>query len=465
MQPAPVEHHRFQSADPDEVSAFISQIYADNRFAAHRASAREISIAGQAWNGISICDVDYDIPFRFDSELARPNYLILSCTRGGARYSRERLATDCAPGDVIPISSTGNSTCIAHDEGLAHLSVHVDAGQLNRFAAQWLGEPLDAPILFDLKPLRADVAVQWNLAAGCLRQMLLMAPVPEAAAQGIVEHMMKTLLEGQPHEHRLRFTNPHPADETLARSAIDLIRADPLRWKSITTLAHALGCATGMLEHAIRRHAGRTSAELLVEARLDRLHRALLSTGGAQGFVETLREHGFAISNRFLLAYERRFGEAPSSTWRRNPNRPLDATRVDAGTRDLCEASIDRYIDANLSRSISVGDLARLVGQRIRHDRGLQGRLLAHAEAIPDRAAAGARAGHAARRLGDHPRDRDGLRLRHPEPPDRDHAHAFRRDAGPDPQARHRGMIEGGNTAFDLARKTKRKSRKNILVH
>ncbi|WP_186019366.1 AraC family transcriptional regulator [Burkholderia gladioli] len=362
MQPAPVEHHRFQSADPDEVSAFISQIYADNRFAAHRASAREISIAGQAWNGISICDVDYDIPFRFDSELARPNYLILSCTRGGARYSRERLATDCAPGDVIPISSTGNSTCIAHDEGLAHLSVHVDAGQLNRFAAQWLGEPLDAPILFDLKPLRADVAVQWNLAAGCLRQMLLMAPVPEAAAQGIVEHMMKMLLEGQPHEHRLRFTNPHPADETLARSAIDLIRADPLRWKSITTLAHALGCATGMLEHAIRRHAGRTSAELLVEARLDRLHRALLSTGGAQGFVETLREHGFAISNRFLLAYERRFGEAPSSTWRRNPNRPLDATRVDAGTRDLCEASIDRYIDANLSRSISVGDLARLVG-------------------------------------------------------------------------------------------------------
>ncbi|MBN3785941.1 helix-turn-helix domain-containing protein [Burkholderia sp. Ac-20353] len=358
---SPVRTHRFHSSDPDEVSDFIEKIYADNRFRAQHAANRNVNMGGQEWSGIGIYDVDYEMPFHFHSEQPRPNYLFLSCNRGGSTYSTANTVAQCTTGDVMPISSTGNSMCMTKPEGFGHLSVILDAGDLNAFVAQWIGRPLVDPIRFDLKPLAADVAVQWNAAADCLRRMMLMSPLPDVAARALYEHMMKFVVTGHGSNYSALIANDHYAPEYVARAAIAMIDTDPMRWKTLGTVAHALGCATGALENAIRRLTGKHSEHVFVEARLRGVHLAL-ATGDGRSFVGTLRAYGFALSNRFVYTYRQRFGEAPSATYRRNPNAHDASQDVRELADALCDTSINRFIDESMGKPISLADLARYVG-------------------------------------------------------------------------------------------------------
>lgn len=260
--------------------------------------------------GIGIYNVDYLLPFHFRSEEARPNYLLLSCNRGGSTYSGEGAEALCIPGEVMPISSTGNSTCMTGPQGFGHLSVILDAKKVNDFAAQWIGRPLSEPLRFGLEPLSPDIATQWNLAAGCLRQMMHMAPAPVAAADSLLEHMLKLLVTGHVNNQSSMLDPDHCAHEQLARTAILMIESDPMRWRTLSGVAHAMGCGTSALENGIRRYAGKGSAEIIYEARLNGVSRALAKAGG-QHFAAVLTAYGFSASGRFAWDYCRRFGSRP----------------------------------------------------------------------------------------------------------------------------------------------------------
>ncbi|WP_322040204.1 AraC family transcriptional regulator [Burkholderia diffusa] len=357
---SPTQTHRFHSDDPDEVSNFIEKIYADNRFRAQHAARKIVTMSGQEWNGIGIYDVDYEMPFHFHSEEPRPNYLFLSCHRGGSTYTSGGTIAQCAIGDVMPISSTGTSTCVTKSEGIGHLSVILDAGDLNNFVAQWIGQPLATPVRFDMKPIAADAAAQWNAAADCLRRMLLLSPPPDAAIRALYEHMLKHVMLRHGSNHSMLLATDACTAEHIARSAAALIETDPMRWKTLGTIAHALGCPTGALENALRRLTGRPSAALFFDGRLCGARHALATGDGS--FIGTLRRFGFTPSYRFLSAYRQRFGEPPSATYRRNPH----ATDVRHDFRDpigtLCATNINRFIDESLGKSIGLADLACLTG-------------------------------------------------------------------------------------------------------
>lgn len=355
-----IQTHSFHSDDPDEVSSFIEKIYADNRFRAQHANRKAVNMGGQEWNGIGIYDVDYEMPFHFHSPEPRPNYLFLSCRRGGSTYTSGGTVAQCTVGDVIPISSTGISTCVTQPEGIGHLSVILDAGDLNDFVSQWIGKPLVTPVRFDMKPIAADAAVEWNAAADCLRRMMLLTPSPEAAIRALYEHMLKHMMLRHGSNYSALFATDACATEHTARSAVAMIETDPMRWKTLGTIAHALGCPTGALENAIHRLTGQRSAALFFNGRLYGVRRALANGDGS--FVGTLHAFGFAPSNRFVSAYRQRFGEPPSATYRRNPN--AADIRHDFREPDdtLCEAKINYFIDESLGKPISLADLARLAG-------------------------------------------------------------------------------------------------------
>ncbi|PVX85638.1 helix-turn-helix domain-containing protein [Paraburkholderia unamae] len=357
-----VETHHFHSDDPDEVSDFIGRIYADNRFVAQQATRQNVDMAGQEWNGIGIYDVDYHMPFCFRSEEARPNYLFLSCNRGGSTYSSGDSKTVCMPGDVMPISSTGNSNCVTGPEGFGHLSVIIDAQRINDFVGQWIGRELLEPVSFGLEPISQDIATQWDIASGSLRQMMQMAPVPAVAANSLLEHMLKLLVTGHPNNYSNMLDSGHYAREHQARSAIAMIESDPIRWKTLGSVAHAMGYATSALENGIRRFAGKGSAEILYEARLNGVHRALAKESG-RSFTTTLRAYGFANSGRFARDYIRRFAEPPAATYQKNPNAEQGPGPSLAECNALCETAINQFIDASLDKPISLADLARLVGK------------------------------------------------------------------------------------------------------
>ncbi|MGS0897364.1 helix-turn-helix domain-containing protein [Burkholderia stagnalis] len=361
MSESAVKTHCFHSNDPDEVSDFIEKIYADNFFHAHIAEKRDVNMGGQEWDGIGIYDVDYEMPFSFRSEAARPNYLFISCERGGSTYSTSSSTTQCKIGDMIPISSTDNSICQTRPEGFGHLSVILDATQVNDFLSQWIGRPLIQPIQFDLLPVQPDIASQWTIAANCMRRMMSMNPLPDMAVRALYEHMLKLVVHGHASNYSELLANDHYATEHVVRSAIAMIESDPIRWRTLGTIAHALGCATQILENGIRRWTGRSSGGVFYEARLRCVNHALTFDGG-RSFIDTLRAYDFMPSPRFIRTYRNRFGESPSETYRRNSN-AVDASAFDLGqlTNPLSEQMLNRFIDTSLDRPISLADIAQHV--------------------------------------------------------------------------------------------------------
>ncbi|EPZ84623.1 AraC family transcriptional regulator [Burkholderia cenocepacia] len=359
MSESSILTHSFHSDDPDEVSDFIEKIYADNRFRAQHADRKAVNMGGQEWNGIGIYDVDYEMPFHFHSPEPRPNYLFLSCRRGGSTYTSGATVAQCTVGDVMPISSTGISTCVTQPEGIGHLSVILDAGDLNDFVSQWIGRPLATPVRFDMKPVATEAAIAWNAAADCLRRMMMLTPAPEPAIRALYEHMLKHMMLRHGNNYSALFATDACATEHTARSAVALIETDPMRWKTLGSIAHALGCPTGALDNAIRRLTGRPSAALFLDGRLHGVRRALAN--GDDSFSDILRAFGFTPSNRFASAYLERFGEPPTATYRRNSNADLHHDlRGFADT--LCEMQINRFIDESLGKPIGLADLARLAG-------------------------------------------------------------------------------------------------------
>ncbi|MDR3400400.1 MAG: helix-turn-helix domain-containing protein, partial [Pandoraea sp.] len=199
---------------------------------------------------------------------------------------------------------------------------------------------------------------QWTKLVGCLRGLLQVSPVPELPARALYEHMLKLVITGHKSNISHWLLPDDLAAEKDVHAAISMIESDPIRWKTLSSVAYALGCATGPLENAILRHTRRTPQALLLESRLHGLHMTL-SKASDHTFSEAFRKYGFRLSSQFLVAYRQRFGEPPSATYRKNAN----AVEIGTNSHDpLSPASIDSFIDCHLIEGPSLADLARHFG-------------------------------------------------------------------------------------------------------
>jgi len=335
-------------------------MYASNQFSVHNVdSGRLVSVAGLGWGGVGVYEFDCHMPFTFCASGPRANHLFVSGTSGALAHSARSGARICSVGDVMPLPLFGDFSCMG-SVGASGVAVMIDVERVDRFVARWIGSDLVESVSFAFEPLVREVAVQWGRAASCLLQMMRLRQFPEIAAESLIEHMIRLLVTS----HKNNYT--HLLDRPLyievqAREAIALIESDPVSWRTLSAVALRLGCATAALDKGIRRLAGKGFSELHYEARLDGVHRAL-AKGQGQSFVGTLRAFGFSISERFVLAYSRRFAEPPSSTYRNNPNVEGVAMLVDRQDGGFNESVINKFIDESIRKPISLADLARLVG-------------------------------------------------------------------------------------------------------
>jgi TolB-like protein len=111
------------------------------------------------------------------------------------------------------------------------------------------------------------------------------------------------------------------------KKALDLLKADPSRERSIDELAQACGVARRTLQKHFRRFVGRTARQLRVELRLDEVRRELLRARSDASVTEIAARCGIGHLGRFAATYRERYGETPSATLRRR--------RQAVGSRDL----------------------------------------------------------------------------------------------------------------------------------
>jgi AraC-like DNA-binding protein len=101
------------------------------------------------------------------------------------------------------------------------------------------------------------------------------------------------------------------------KKALDLLKADPSRERSIDELAEACGVARRTLEKHFQQFVGRTPRQLRFDLRLDQVRRGLLRARPDARVADIAARCGIGHLGRFAAMYRERYGETPSATLRR----------------------------------------------------------------------------------------------------------------------------------------------------
>lgn len=345
------------SEDVGEIAEFIKNNYANNKFSPLSSSGSFCAVSGVAWGGVAIYDVVQEKPFSLQWEGGRSNYLFMLCKQNGATFSSRGSSVECRANEIVPISISEESSLFNRGERGDRISVIISEKMLTGFVENWTGQHIVAPLSFNLQPLSQEAAVQWNAAINCLQQMMFMDPVPNIAADALIEHVLKMVLTRHANNYSEIFADDRYVNEGLARLALNLISSAPLIWRTLGMVARELACATDGLEKGIRRLTGRSALEVLYDSRLNGVNRALLR--GDAGFVETIHIYGFSLSERFIFDYVRYFGESPGATYRRNSNSGDVVSHASMHKTSVLEKAISEYVDACLGGRIGLADIAR----------------------------------------------------------------------------------------------------------
>lgn len=318
----------FRSDDPAEVQRFLEDIYAGNRFrfknADRDASAR---IVGGRHGTVAIYDVFYSAPFEFLSEGDRGSYLIVTGTAGEGGFWRGRERFRCASRAGGIVSSSGESR-VRGEASLGHVSVHIDAERMAEHCARWIGRPIDRPLVFEQRPMSAELLRHWQQAIDALQCVSRMEWAPAPALQALTEHAMSLLVGLHPHNYSAYLATRSRFGKKQVREA---------RW----ILEHA---ASPMTESALAAQMGCTIPELVAgfsrhepAGELRRLLEATWSASGPRGDMDAGRDTVRAASAKH--------GE-------------LNPTQC---------AEVENLLRRRLTDDIGVADMARVAGLGTQH--------------------------------------------------------------------------------------------------
>lgn len=201
------------------------------------------------------------------------------------------------------------------------LMLWIPRHSLERRLEEHLGEPLKAPLTFDVAlSQREGMTRSW-----CRMLIDLAENIDQCGADwlryrptvaGLEDCLIRGLLQLHRHNYSERLHQPqNTALPRHVQRAIDYIEAHFEDAISVGDMARAACVSVRALEEGFRRHCDSTPLVYLREVRLDRVRKALAGAAPGSNKVAVLaHRHGFPHLGRFSAYYKARFGETPSQT-------------------------------------------------------------------------------------------------------------------------------------------------------
>lgn len=357
----------FRSQDSGEVQAFLSGVYADNRFKTIEKNARSWTrIFGGDVGDVALCHVSYSSPMMFLSEPNRESFLIVSCTAGAGTFWHGADEVDFRPGVAAPISAT-EEVRARGGESLAHISTHISADAMNAFCGRLLGRPIDAPVVLDLSPFSDELKASWQWINGALDHLLNAESASTISISALSEYAIALLLEKHPHNYSGAVGRDAPLSAKTLRDAHDFIGANADRNITVSDVAAFAGCSISALHKGFSEYFGLPPRAYLYLARMAVARARLERPDEALSAAEIVARCGFIDLGRFGSLYKTRYGESPTQTFDRYFKRIHgDSQHIARSTGgSLTSTKIDllrHHINVSLGRSLSVSGLATLVG-------------------------------------------------------------------------------------------------------
>jgi AraC-like DNA-binding protein len=357
----------FRSQDSREVEAFLSGVYADNRFRTVEKNARSWTrIFGGDVGDVALCHVSYSCPMRFSSEANRESFLIVSCTAGAGTFRHGDDAVDFRPGVAAPVSATEEVQARGGDS-LAHISTHISADAMNGLCARLLGRPIDGPVVLDLTPFSDALKASWQWINGALDHLLHAESPSDISISALSEYAIALLLEKHPHNYSGEIGRDERVSGRMLRDAHDFIGRNADKNITVSDVAAFAGCSINALHKGFCDHFGLPPRAYLYLARMAVARAKLECPDEEFSAAEIVERCGFIALGRFGSLYRSRYGESPTQTFDRHFKRLHgDGERVVRATGGvLTSAKIDllrHYINVSLGHSVNVKDLSTMVG-------------------------------------------------------------------------------------------------------
>jgi AraC-like DNA-binding protein len=359
----------FQGREPREVEQFLTKVYAENEFRGSRTRRRvRTKIKTSVCADVALCNVSHAAGFSFKAPTDRDSFLVLSCTGGSGTLQSDDATLPVFRQRSVPISAAGFAG-ISSESLLTHFSIHLHAQQVYSLCAQWIGSPLEQPLVFDLMPLSPELTIYWQRIIKAMDALMAMESPPLIALVSLREHAIGLLLEFHPHNYS-RFLRGHRTPSAqVVREAMRQMEEradDPV---TVADIAGTLGCTVQSLHQGFLEHERTTPRVFLSAVRMKRVWEDLASgtTAGSAG--ELACPYGFLNYKRFTAAYAEHYGECPDETFLRYQKPEEDHGVITTGPSltDARAKLLREYIDVNIGGRLTVRSFAQLTGMSVQN--------------------------------------------------------------------------------------------------
>jgi AraC-like DNA-binding protein len=311
----------FHSREPEQAREFLHAKQFGLEVAHRMAGQLDVRINGVYLPGMYIGYIEYGAPVTVQANPGRDDYWIQLPVRGHLEATIGREVVVCDRGHAS-ISSPNRESRVRSDTGSARINVSLTNAAVTRQLAGLLGEPPDAPLVF-------EAAMRMTAGYGQSFARYIGLAVAEfenagsmlssAIAMSHFEQLIMTgLLLSHPHSYAdaLRRLD-RPLKLCDVRRAIDFMRANLDQPITLADIAVASRVPGRTLFKHFREEEGSSPMRYLRNARFSRVREALRQAGPEQSVTDIAIRWGFTHMGRFSAEYRRRFGETPSATLKR----------------------------------------------------------------------------------------------------------------------------------------------------
>ncbi|GAA1384566.1 hypothetical protein GCM10009613_15590 [Pseudonocardia kongjuensis] len=319
---SPLTRFDLRSTDPEWSNQVLRDAYADFTVTlSGDADGFRFAHTGTAGPGFAVAHVAYSMVAEFEVAAPVGTLHVISGWSGGrlgVRSGRETAGAEQGQPLLMPPERGWWNRL----EDMAVDTVSIDAALLERAARSLFGP---GPVRFSsMLPLSGAAARYWQGAVAHVRRdvlgddgaalhPLVLAEAGRSLAAAALLTFPNSGLAGTGRAPRTGRTEP-----AVVRRALAYIEEHAASDIGVDDVAAAARVGVRGLQHAFRRHRGRTPIEELRRARLARAHAELVAgdPAGGESVAAVAARWGFTHPGRFAARYRAEYGCPPSATLR-----------------------------------------------------------------------------------------------------------------------------------------------------
>ncbi|MEW9555074.1 helix-turn-helix domain-containing protein [Nonomuraea sp. NPDC050783] len=320
--PEPVHRYGFTSADAEETTECIRQMYTGNRTVFRRVNARSRITVGSVTAGPITADRAATTPFTFQINMDPFDYVMCGqIVRGALLMRTASQEVRLRPGEAYMYPISADLFLESGNFDVAVLRLPVETVQA--VAAQYAGIDPRELRFTSMTPVSPALGRHFTNVLAMIHKDLA-RPDPALCHPLVATSMLNALaiaiVAAFPNTTMTTdyVSGPGAVGTAAMRRAIAYIETHADQPITTADIAAAAGTTARAVQYAFRRHHDTTPMGYLRRIRLERVHRDLQAADPADGATVALiaARWGFSPEGRFTAFYRDRYGVLPSQTLR-----------------------------------------------------------------------------------------------------------------------------------------------------